>query len=331
MGDAVTPPPSADGKPIIDGGKPTGARPKIVFFGSGPVAASSLELLLQHATIECVVTKPQPPHHHGSFPVIELCQRQNLKMYTPANKVELTTLVASQHLSSVLGVVIDYGIIIEQTVIDYFAHGIVNSHFSLLPALRGADPISFAVLSGQPQTGVSLMVITAGLDEGPILTHGTYDMPPSITTPSLTGQLILLSDQLLCDTLANYHAGSITALSQTEYAAAHGLSPQPSYSRKLTKADGHLDFNKPASVLEREIRAYLDWPRSRTTLAGKDVIITAATVLPPGPHPPSTVYVEDSNLIIATAQGDLQIDSLQPAGKKQMTAQDFLAGHRHLL
>jgi methionyl-tRNA formyltransferase len=309
-------------------------KPSVVFFGSGPVAAASLELLSKWATVEAVVTKPQPPHHKEPFPVLVLAQKLGLKTYTPNSKAELSELVATKPFTSRLGVVIDYGFIINQDVIDSFELGIVNSHFSLLPEWRGADPITFSVLSGQPQTGVSLMLIVEKMDEGPLLAVGMQDIEPDMTTPALTQKLIYLSDGLLRMEIPRYLTGESTGVDQ---AAMSGLIPDypehPTYSRKLTKADGTLDFTKPVEQLEREVRAYAGWPGSRTTLAGKDVVVTKAHVLETTSGTQDSklevgkAYVNNKELHVPTHNGILVIDALKPAGKNEMPAAAFLAGY----
>jgi len=296
----------------------------IVFFGSGPVAAESLRLLAENFTIEAVVTKPRAAHHRGSVPVLELTKELGLKTFMPANKKELSELFATKPVTSKIGVVIDYGIIIAQDVIDYFAYGIVNSHFSLLPEWRGADPITFSILSGQKQTGVSLMLIVEKMDEGPLLAQGEYDIEPGCTTPQLTKELILLSDSLLENILPMYVNDEIKLFEQTSDIV--GGTKEATYSRKLTKDDGILDWQKPAIQLEREIRAYTDWPKSRTELAGKEVVITQAHVVDQVLKPGQTL-VEAKQLMIGTADGSLVIDKLKPAGKAEMSAEGFLAGY----
>lgn len=295
----------------------------IVFFGSGPVAAASLELLTKEFNIEAVVTKPQPPHHKEPFPVLELAKRLGLTILTPNGKQELSELFKTKPVASQLGVVIDYGFIINQDVINYFPLGIVNSHFSLLPQWRGADPISFSILSGQPKTGVSLMVIDAGMDTGELITYKTIAIDPNDTTPSLTDKLVTLSHELLVEHLPKYIDGSLQPKAQ----------PHPdraTYSRKLTKADGIIDWQKPAEQIEREIRAFSDWPKSRTSLAGKDIVITKARVIDKS-GAPGTVSTEDKQLIIYCGAQALGIDCLKPAGKNEMTAQAFLAGYGNKL
>lgn len=295
----------------------------VVFFGSGPVAAASLRLLNNNFTIEAVVTKPRPAHHKGSVPVIEVAEELGLPIHTVVNKRTLDTLIASKPFISRLSILIDFGIIVSQDVIDYFPMGIINSHFSLLPEWRGADPITFSILSGQKETGVSLMLLTSGMDEGPILAYGTYPLPPQITTPELTNDLIELSDALLQEVVPGYIAGDITPKPQDE-------SQEITYSRKLTKSDGIIDWTKPAEQIEREIRAFIEWPKSSTTLAQRDVAITAAHVIQEKGNPGQAIKL-NKQLVVYCGKDALVVDKIKPAGKKEMTGQAFLAGYGNLL
>lgn len=292
---------------------------RVVFFGSGPVAAKSLELLAKNFEIEAVVTKPKPAHHRGNFPVLDLCDKLNFPVKTVSNKAELDQLIATKPFESIAGVLIDFGIIVSQKVIDYFPKGIVNSHFSLLPEWRGADPITFSILSGQKRTGVSLMLLVEKMDEGPVIGCGMQELNGTETAPGLTENLILLSDALLKKELPDYLNGKTSAAPQNELPGLiPGYPTHVSYSRKLTKEDGRIDWTKPAEVLEREIRAYAQWPKSYTTLSGKDVIITKAHV---------AQKAEDKELSMKTSRGLLIIDMLKPAGKNEMSAKEFLTGY----
>lgn len=317
--------PNLDYTPVIDLSRfeflpyNTHMTSTLVFFGSGPVAAESLELLAKDFTIEAVVTKPQPAHHKEPFPVLESAKKLGLRTLTPVNKQELSELFADQPATSKLGVVIDYGIIIDQDVIDYFPLGIVNSHFSLLPRWRGADPISFAILEGDAETGVSLMLIVAKLDEGPLLAQRSLPINAQTTTPSLTKELIVLSHELLVENLPEYINGQLKPSPQSN----GGVS----YSRKLTKADGQVDWKKPADEIERQIRAFLEWPKSRAKLGSTEVIITKAKVVD-GSLKPGEIQAEDKKLIVGTGKGLLEILSLKPVGKPEMTIEAFLAGYK---
>jgi methionyl-tRNA formyltransferase len=297
---------------------------KTVFFGSGPVAARSLELLSQEFDIEAVVTKPKPAHHRGTFPVLDVASVLQLPIHTVSSKKELSELLATKPFQSDIAVLIDFGIIVAQDAIDYFPRGIVNSHFSLLPEWRGADPITFAILSGQKRTGVSLMLLVEAMDEGPLLAQAPFDIPTTMTAPELTEALVDLSHESLKSVLPLYLAGQTDPAPQDHVTIAD--SPVPTYSRKLTKADGILDFVKPAKQLEREVRAFLEWPKSRANLAGIDVIITKFMVADFSGQP-GNVEIIDKQLVVFCSQGALVIEKLKPAGKAEMTAQAFIAGY----
>jgi methionyl-tRNA formyltransferase len=290
----------------------------IVFFGSGPVAAQSLRLLNHDFEIEAVVTKPQPAHHKQPFPVLELAQELGLHTLTASTRQELSGVFENYTLKSDLGIIIDYGIIISHDVIERFELGIINSHFSLLPRWRGADPISFSILEGDQETGVSLMVIVDRLDEGDLLTQHSIPIAPTATTPSLTAELVSLSHKLLVEIIPLYRAAKIQPYPQPD--------EKPIYSHKLSKTDGIIDCQKPATQLEREIRAYLGWPRSRTQLGGLDIIITAAHTVP-GSSTPGSLSIENQQLGIYCGKDMLVIDRLIPPGKKDMSAQSFLNGY----
>ena len=295
----------------------------VVFFGSGPVAAESLRLLAQDFDIEAVVTKPRPQHHKGDVPVIRIAESLGLPIHTVTNKRTLDELIATDPFTSTVAILVDFGIIVSQKAIDYFEHGIVNSHFSLLPEWRGADPITFAILSGQKVTGVSLMMLVEAMDEGPILGYGVYELEPDTTTPELTTALIALSHALLTTIVPSYLEGSIAPQPQT-------TEIEPTYSRKITKEDGIINWQKDADQLEREIRGFIEWPKSHAVIATKEVIITKAHVAD-FPGPPGTFDIINKQLVAYCGNKSLVIDSLKPAGKQEMTGQAFLAGYKQFL
>jgi methionyl-tRNA formyltransferase len=299
----------------------------VVFFGTGPVAAASLKLLARSFTIEAVVTKPRPPHHHGSVPVLEIAETLGLRIIEVSNKKETTQKIADAGFASQLALLIDFGIIVEQKAIDIFPLGIINSHFSLLPQWRGADPITFSILSGQAKTGVSLMLLVEAMDEGPLLAIGEYDLPADVTTPQLTHELVELSYALLRDTVPKYVSGEVKSASQEKVAELVGYSAKPSYSRKLTKEDSIVDWNKSAQQLDREVRAYLDWPKSRCILGGHAIIITKAHAEAGSTGGPGELWQKDRSLGVYCGQGILMIDELKPAGKQTMSAAAFLNGY----
>ena len=299
----------------------------VVFFGSGPVAAKSLELLAQSFDIEGVVTKPRAPHHKGNVPVISVAESLQIPIYMATDKKSLDKLFQTKPFKSPAAVLVDFGIIVSQLIIDYFPRGIVNSHFSLLPEWRGPDPITFSILSGQKQTGVSLMLLTSGMDEGPLLAQSPCTIPENATTPSLTESLIEISDWSLKKILPLWLDGRTEVAPQQ--AATMAASAEPSYSRKLSKEDGLLIWKKPAEVLEREIRAFIEWPKSRTQFHGLEVIITKASVINRQGKPGGHAIINKGPVVFCGVDA-LTIQRLKPAGKQEMSGKAFLAGYKEL-
>lgn len=283
----------------------------IVFFGSGPVAAQSLEFLAAHFDIEVVITKSVPAHHKGIAPVEELARTLGLPTLFASTKRELDTIITEQNFKSSIGIIIDYGVIVSQMVIDAFELGIINSHFSLLPQWRGADPITFSILSGQQKTGVSLMIIDEGLDTGTLITQRNIGIEPTDTTPTLTDKLVTLSNELLLKYVPRYTDGEIKLRHQ----------PHPdlaTFSCKLTKADSILDFSKPADVLEREVRAFTGWPKSRMSYGIHPIVVLKAHVETTKKTPLSMLCGDGAFLVI---------DELTAPSGKTMTAEAFVRGY----
>lgn len=291
----------------------------IVFFGSGPVACKSLELLEKSFQIEVIITKPKK-NVRDSAPVLDFAERNNIQTITPQNKADLSKIFAKNIFISEVAILIDYGIILSQEVINYFPLGILNSHFSLLPQWRGADPITFSILSGQAETGVSLMLLTTGMDEGPLLAQAKIKINQDDTSVTLTDKLIYLSYKLITDHFEPYLSGELKPFPQQH--------KDVSYSRKLTKADGEIDWDKPADVIEREIRAYITWPKSFTKIGGREVIITKAHVMQENDNKPGHLRVIDKQIVVTCGKESLAIDMLKPSGKVEMSAQAFIAGYK---
>ncbi len=282
----------------------------IVFFGSGPVAAQSLAFLLTYFKVESVITKTKKPSYRDIPPVEKIAQENNLTIFYADNANEVEQAVTNNKLTSRLGVLVDYGVIVSKKTITHFSAGIINSHFSLLPEWRGADPITFSILSGQTTTGVSLMLVDEGLDTGNLIAQEKLNIDKKETTQTLTKKLIDLSNQLLIKTIPSYLTNTIKPFKQPPTTAT--------YSKKITKSDGEINWQKDAPTIEREIRAFLGWPKSYTTLFDKKVTITKAhTITSP----------EDSPLAIPCGDKTwLMIDELIPENSRPMNYQSFLNG-----
>lgn len=301
----------------------------MVFFGTGPVSLRCLEGIHAHFTIEAIITKPDrisPKGSRHAHPVKSWAESHAIPVHQVDTETALKTLWSSQQFSSRIGLVVDFGITIPETIINSFEYGILNSHFSLLPQLRGADPISFAILEGLPQTGVSIMKIVPRMDEGDLLSQETYPLTPTITTPELTEALSELSNKMLIRDIPRYLEGEIIPEPQNP-------NITPTYSRKLTKQDGIIDWTKPATALERQVRAFIGWPGSRTKLFGRDVTITATHTLVGkewthrSAAPGTIIARPEAPLAVMTGDGALAIDSLKPASKQEMSGADFVRGY----
>ncbi len=294
----------------------------VVFFGSGPLAAKSLELIAKDIEIEAVITKAAPIHHQGEVPVINVSKQLGLKVYFANSKLELDQLFTQTEFNSSVGLLIDFGIIVSRKVIDHFKKGIVNSHFSVLPEWRGADPITFSLISGQATTGVSLMLLVEAMDEGPLLAYDVINIDRNATGISLSADLIEVSHNLIKNNLQKYLSGDLIPKPQDITGRA------VSYSRKLIKADGIINWQEPAQTIENKIRAFIEWPKSRTKLNNLELIITKAHVIDSMPLEPSKYTLIDNQIIMGCGEKQLVIDRLKPNGKSEMDIKAFLAGYR---
>lgn len=297
--------------------KPT-LKPAI-FFGSGPVATESLARLAAWHPISLVVTKRAPPHHKDPAPVETYAREHNIEVLFADTKQELDMIKLP--ITS-YGIVIDYGVIISQKVIEHFPLGIINSHFSKLPEWRGADPISFAILSGQTTTGVSLMCIDQGMDTGPLLATENLDIQSDDSSISLTLKLVNLSDNMLQRALPAYANGTITPVPQPNNVAT--------YSSKLVKQNGVLNTLRPATEIARQVRAFASWPNSRFLRHDTWLTITKAHASD-YPLPKDELVHRDGVLYLGCKTGSLAITELQPAGKNKMSVAAFMNGYAQKL
>jgi len=297
----------------------------IVFFGTGQTSLDALQVLSETFEIEAVITKPDTLRRDGKPQptlVAAWARKHAISVYKPKSKVELSRLIADKHFRSSVGVVLDYGVIIPQDVINSFENGIINSHFSLLPKYRGANPIRTAILNGEKVTGVTIIKIVAELDAGPILTWAETALDEATNAIDLRDQLSLINCGLLPETLKLYIAGNIAEIDQDPENA--------SFTTKTQKEDGLLDPSKLPSQLSRRVHAYVGWPKSYFELNNQTIVIIDA-------QPSDQVAelgklsVQNNKLYYGCTGGSLEIIQIQPAGKGTMDAQSFINGYKNLL
>jgi len=299
---------------------------KIIFAGTPDFAARHLDALLasEHQVVG-VFTQPDRPAGRGNkltpSPVKTLAQSRDIPVFQPKSlrPAENQQLVAD--LEADVMVVVAYGLILPQAVLTMPRLGCINVHGSLLPRWRGAAPIQRALWAGDSETGVTIMQMDVGLDTGDMLYKLSCPITAQDTSATLYDKLAQLGPQGLLETLSQLADGRAQPEKQDD--------AQANYAEKLSKEEARLDWQLSAAQLERAIRAFNPWPVSYFLIEDQPVKVWQASVLPHVAKQPGEILAADKHGIqVATAEGVLNLQLLQPAGKKAMSAQDLLNSRR---
>jgi methionyl-tRNA formyltransferase len=300
---------------------------RIVFMGSPEFAAVTLGRLARHYPVAGVVTQPDRPAGRGRAltppPVKALAGSLGIEVIQPARLREPEAHERLQAWAPDLIVVAAFGQILRKSVLELPRLGCINVHASLLPRWRGAAPIQAALLHGDARSGATIMLMDPGIDTGPLLAQQEMDVLPDDTAGSLGERLAELGAGLLLETLPGYLSGSVQPIPQDDARAT--------YAPMLSKKEGALDFTQPAPALERRVRAFNPWPGAFIDLAGQPLKIHRAHVVQGLDGPPGRRGVVAGLPAVATAEGGLALDEVQPPGKRAMPGQDFLRGSRQWL
>ncbi len=317
---------------------------RIIFMGTPQFAVPALEALIEGAApgkvlpegyqIVTVITRVDKPVGRGKeivySPVKQAALARGIPVWQPGSLKRPENIEALAAYKADLYVVAAFGQILPQAVLDQPRYGALNIHASLLPKYRGVSPISEAILQGDTETGVTIMLIDAGVDTGPMLLKRRIPLTGDETTGSLTVQLAILGAQALLEVLPLWVAGTITPEPQDEQKASH--------THMLRKEDGEIRWERPAAVLAREVRAYTPWPGAYTHWHDKLLKIVTARVLPLEPDsqvPPGTVSLREEAghqvLAVVTGAGRLLVERLQLEGRKAMSAEEFVRGYPHIV
>lgn len=289
-------------------------QPAIVFFGTEQFSLAALKALVEHGfKVSAVVTKPDQPRGRGQKvqppPIKTYALARGITVWQPTRLGEIADDIKA--LQPTIGVLVSYGKIIPQSIIDLFAPGIINLHPSLLPKYRGPTPIESAIINGDAQTGVSIMQLSAAMDAGPVYTQQIYDLSRQQTQPELYETLGKIGAKLLVETLPAIIDGSLQPASQDDTLA--------SYCSLLTKQDAWLDTEKlTAQQAEQKIRAHLAYPRTKIAINNHPVTITKAHVAP---------QADPEGLNLQCRQDWLVIDEVIAPSGKTMAAADFQRGY----
>ena len=296
---------------------------RLVFFGTPDYAVPALRELAATSQFDVGLVVTQPDRSGGRkgriAPAVKLAAEEiGLPVIQPATLRDEDVRGQLQAIGADLFVVAAYGIIFSQAVLDIPLSGCVNLHASILPAYRGAAPIPAAILSGDTETGVTLMMMERGLDTGPILAAGRTSIEPSDTTESLTARLARIGAELAVQLLPDFVDGEIVPAPQPDGATA---------VRQLTKADGQIDWSRPAQEIERQVRAMWPWPRAWTMIGERQLQVHGATVVESDAEgSPGQVVVESGFPVVGCGIGSLRIDQGQISGGKTVDGRNLVSG-----
>lgn len=300
---------------------------RIIFAGTPDFAARHLDaLLLSGHQVVGVFTQPDRPAGRGNkltpSPVKVLAEQHSIPVFQPKSLRPAENQAMVQALEADVMVVVAYGLILPQSVLSMPRLGCINVHGSLLPLWRGAAPIQRALWAGDSQTGVTIMQMDVGLDTGAMLHKISCPILPQDTSATLYDKLAELGPRGLLETLQQLAEGRAVAEAQNDALAT--------YAEKLSKEEARLNWQLSAEQLERCIRAFNPWPISYFTIDGQPVKVWKAEALAKVHHsqPGTIIQADKQGIQVATADGILNIQELQPAGKKTMGTQDLLNSRR---
>jgi methionyl-tRNA formyltransferase len=292
---------------------------RVVFFGSPEFAVPTLESLATSPAFEVALVVTQGAK--GRSPVEVAANALELPVYKPdtlRDPKSREPLIAAE---PDLFVVAAFGLIFRQRTLDIPRLGPINVHPSLLPKYRGASPIAATIQSGDRETGVSLMVMDAGIDTGAVVSQERMLVAGDDTSDSLGARLARMGAEMTVRDIPRWVEGALVALPQ---------GAEASLTRTLSKADGWIDWTRAAADIERQVRAMWPWPRAWTTIHGSPVQIHGAQVVTAedGEREPGMVISARKRLIVACGRDALEIQTVEPAGRRAMAASAYLNGVR---
>ncbi|ATI02328.1 MULTISPECIES: methionyl-tRNA formyltransferase [Cycloclasticus] len=297
----------------------------IIFAGTPDFSVPTLQALMASQHHVCAVyTQPDRPAGRGRkvqlSPVKQCALDANIPIEQPVNFKSAASITTLEQYQADLMIVVAYGIILPDLVLNTPRFGCINIHASLLPRWRGAAPIQRAILSGDKETGITLMQMDTGLDTGDMLSKTVLPIQPEDTSSSLHNKLSTLGANALIDLLPLVDAQQLSPSRQNNNEAT--------YAHKLSKQEALIDWSKPAADVQRSIQGYNPWPVAHTLLNNKPLRIWQATVTQlPTSGQPGEVNTEKNKLFVACGDYFIEVNELQPANKRRMSASDYLSAH----
>lgn len=298
---------------------------RVIFMGTPEFSVPCLKALAEHTEIVGVVTQPDKPRGRGQklqpSPVKALAEAEGFRIYQPERIKTEEFVEALEALHPDLMVVVAFGKILSQRILDIPSYGCINVHASLLPKYRGAAPMQWSIINGEHRTGITTMFMDAGLDTGDMLLKQELEITENMTLEELHDALMGMGANVLIETLEQLSNGTLKRIPQTDEGSC--------YATMIGKETGNIDWKEPARAVHNLVRGLDSWPGAYTFLDGgkykiwRTKILDGRTDAAPG----TILQADKRGLVVAAGGGLLEVVELQAPGGKRMAARDYLLGH----
>ena len=302
----------------------------IIFMGTPDFAVPCLDKLHQNYNVTAVITQPDRPkgrgQHLAKSPVKVYAEEHNLPVYQPEKIKTAEFTEKLRQMQPDLIIVVAFGQILSQEILDIPKFGCINVHASLLPRWRGAAPIHWSIIGGDTETGVTTMYMDAGLDTGDMILKAKTVITPEMTTAQLHDALMMQGADLLIETIQSIENGTVSREKQDDSLSC--------YAKMLNNDNCRIDWTKSAQEIHDLVRGLNSWPIAYTTLNGKKFKIWQTKIIDTdttGKTPGQIIDLTKKGIIVATGNGAIELLQIQPPNKAKMPASSYINGHRQEL
>lgn len=302
----------------------------IIFMGTPDFAVPCLDKLHQNYNVTAVITQPDRPkgrgQHLAKSPVKVYAEEHNLPVYQPEKIKTAEFTEKLRQMQPDLIIVVAFGQILSQEILDIPKFGCINVHASLLPRWRGAAPIHWSIIGGDTETGVTTMYMDAGLDTGDMILKAKTVITPEMTTAQLHDALMMQGADLLIETIQSIENGTVSREKQDDSLSC--------YAKMLNNNNCRIDWTKSAQEIHDLVRGLNSWPIAYTTLNGKKFKIWQTKIIDTdttGKTPGQIIDLTKKGIIVATGNGTIELLQIQPPNKAKMPASSYINGHRQEL
>ena len=298
---------------------------RILFMGTPEFAEVSLKALVEdNRDVVCVITQPDKPKGRGyemAMPEVKVyAMEKNIPVYQPDTLKDEAILPLLQEYQPDVIIVVAYGKILPEYVLNFPKYGCINIHGSLLPKYRGAAPIQRAVIDGEKVSGVTSMYMEKGLDTGDMLIKRELPIGIETTAGEYHDALALLGGEVLLETLDALSEGSLTPQSQDD-----SLS---TYASQLSKAEGEINWNNTSDEIYNKVRGLNPWPKAFSFIGGKRFVVDFVYESEQSGKAGEVLSADKDGILVACGEGSVLIKEIKVEGKKKMSAEDYLRGHK---